>query len=319
MKVAVAGASGKLGQEVISLLLKKNVHTIAILRAGSKANMPKGAIMRFADYGNSASLKEALHGATHIINLTGSVAAHLGLDKLRAANVQPTKMLLEAAPANLQDFIHISSIAVYGKNLEGECNESCPRNADNAYAKAKLEGERLALSYAGKFRVIILQPGIIYGPQFSEGFFEILRQLQKKKMRIIGSGKNFMPLVHVHDVAQAIFSCLSAKVQSGSTYLLVAQPQLTQKELMEMAAKELGVSPPRKSVNYSIANFLALFEESKARLFGGRAKLTSDMVEQIYCSRKFSCQKAKKELKWSPAVPFKTGIEQVVIEFKSSR
>ena len=317
MLVAVAGASGRLGQSFVKKLVANGYPVVALVRSKSSlGKIPKGAKHRFVDYGGSvAELRSTLEDVTHIVNITGSTSTHLSLDELRNANVEPTKKLLEAAPSSLQKFIHISSISVYGKKLDGLCDETCEKKADTAYARTKLESEKLVLSHAKNFDILILEPGMIFGPGFVEGFYPILRRIVQGKMKLIGDGTNYMPLVHVEDVSDAILRAIDSSVPSGSVYLIVTEPQLTQAQLVDMAASALGSKSPMSSENILLARFAIRLNESYSRLVGKKPSITSDMIEQLCSNRCFSSKKAAMELRWKSSVPFKMGIDQVVNQF----
>ena len=317
MKIAVAGASGRLGQSFVRKLVENNYDAVALLRSkSSMGKIPKGVSHRFVDYNsNTSDLKKTLEDISHIVNITGTSSTYLPESELEKANVGATKKLLEAAPSSLQKFIHISSVSVYGKHHDGIRDENSPKNADSAYAKTKLAGERVALSYKKNFSVIIIQPGMIYGPGFVGGFYPILRKILEGKMKLIGDGTNHIPLVHVDDVSNAILGALSAKVESGSTYLIVSEPQVTQTQLIDMAASSLGVSPPNEHADYNTMRILVGLKVFYDQLRGKKPSITMDMVDQLYCDRRFSSKKAAMELRFKPSISFKMGIEQVVNQF----
>ena len=108
MIIAVAGASGRLGRNLVEKLVAKGYKTISLLRSKSSL-IPKGAIQRFVSYesGDISDLKKTLEGVTHLINATGSPATYLSEKELELANVDTTKKLLEASPQSLKRFIHI--------------------------------------------------------------------------------------------------------------------------------------------------------------------------------------------------------------------
>ncbi|MFH1307213.1 MAG: NAD-dependent epimerase/dehydratase family protein [Candidatus Micrarchaeota archaeon] len=316
MKIAVAGASGRLGRKFVQYCKKKKIPAIALVRSKNSLRfLPKKADCKLTDYSNPGNLKKSLEGITHIVNITGATDTTIPKKEMYNANMLATKRILDAAPPSLEKFIHISSIAVYGKNINGIADENYPKNPKDAYGKSKFEGEKLALLFKDKFNVIVLQPGIIYGKEFREGFYPILRNIKNKEMRIIGNGKNYVPLVHVDDIVNAIAKSVSAKINSGSTYILVATPSLTQLQLVETAAQMLGVDIPKKHISPMAAKFAIYAKMLWAKVSKKKHSLTGEMIDQLACNRLFSPEKAKKELGWKSTIPFKIGIEKVVMQF----
>jgi len=322
MLIAVAGASSRLGIRLLSKLSKAGYKTVALLRSEKSLDkIPKDVFCKFVDYEleDCSQLRNDLQGVTHIINITGSSSTSIGEKNLFLANVEPTKKLLESAPNSLERFIHISSICVYGKKFEGIANEEYPKVADNIYSKTKIEAENSVLSFSKNFCTIILQPAMIYGPNFHAGFYPVLKKLLENKMQIIGNGDNYIPLIHCDDVCDAIIKSLDAKVESGSCFILSCNPALTQNELIEIASKALGVNSLPSHTNYNTIKSLIRLNSFFKSLLGKSSSINSDMIDQLYYNRQFCTKKAENELGFEPKVAFKTGIENVVSEFMSHK
>jgi nucleoside-diphosphate-sugar epimerase len=317
MLVAVAGASGKVGRRLIAFLHQRHMRVVALVRSRSSASaLPKGTLIRLVDLQTGYGLPESLRDVTHLVNLTGKVDVSASERELYEANVVPTSHLLTNAPPKLRRFVHVSSIAVYGKKLRPPIDENSPRAADGPYARTKLEGERQALRHATHLPVVILQPGIIYGPTFEAGFYAMLRQLQKGTARLIGTGTNRLPLVHVDDVVQGIYGALSADVPSGSVFLLTPSESITQAQAFSAAAKLLGVKPPTRHVSPAVAKLAARAHLFVRRLQGQSPSITPEMINQLSSDRFFDSSRARKQLHWRPSISFKTGLKQVLSEYK---
>ncbi len=320
MLVAVAGASGRLGLHVLRKLKARRWRCVALVRSRSAAQkLPKGALFRLVDYSDVDALARTLADATHIVNCTGLPDPSASMHDLMAANVLPTRSLLLAAPPNLQRFVHISSISVYGWNPKGGANEFSPRCPDTPYAQSKLAAEKLVLEQAHNRHVVVLQPGMIYGHDFHDGFWPALRMIERGRMKMLGSGKNRLPLVHVDDVAEGIICALHAPVHSGSVFLLVSPEEITQEKAIMSAAQELGVIAPSKRVPLHLAKLLS-HGHSLVRSWQGRSStLTPELLLQMSSDRFFDCSRARALLHWRVSVPFKIGLRQVVTQFESSQ
>ncbi|VVB57689.1 GDP-L-fucose synthase [uncultured archaeon] len=319
MKIVVAGASGRLGRQVCAALMARKAPVLALVRtkeAGLK--LPPKTKFRAVDYSDLESLRSALEGATHVINCTGLIDEEAGEQALYEANVLATRHLLQACPENLGRFVHLSSISVYGPPQEGQMlNEFSPRNPSGAYGKSKLAAEREVLEWAHRLPVVVLQPGMIYGPEFREGFWPMLRQLKKGNARLIGEGDNIIPLVHIQDVVNGILRALVSRVPSGSVFLLVSDERVSQKQAMERAAKMLGKPGPEEKMGVGLAYGLAAAYGLLAKVQGRKPSLTPAMMLQLSASRVFDTHRARKFLLWRPAISFKEGLSQVIRKFKT--
>ncbi len=318
--VAVAGASGRLGLHVLRKLRSHRWRCVALVRSRAAAQkLPKGINWRLVDYSDVDALALTLADVTHIVNCTGRPDQNSSLHEMMAANVLPTRALLIASPAALQKFVHISSISVYGWNPKSGADEFSPRRPDTPYAHSKLEAEKLVLAQAHKRPVVVLQPGMIFGTDFHEGFWPALRMIMQGQMRILGSGKNRLPLVHVDDVARGIICALRAPVISGSVFLLVGPEQITQEKAISSAAVELGVMAPQSHLSLHLANLMSHSHSFVRSLQGRQSSLSPEMVRQMSSDRFFDCSRARTLLHWRPSVPFKIGLRQVVSQFESSQ
>jgi dihydroflavonol-4-reductase len=120
--------------------------------------------------------------------------------------------------------------------------------------------------------------------------------------------------VNVDDVASAIVAALE---KGMGTYVLAGEP-LTQKEAFDIAAKELGVEPPKKKVPLPLALLAARIASVVARMRGKKPLMTTEHVGVLGYDRIFDCAKARRELGFSPR-PLAQGIIEMAAEYKKSR
>jgi len=118
--------------------------------------------------------------------------------------------------------------------------------------------------------------GWVYGPG---GWFETLaRGIRNGTMRIIGEGSNYMSFIHVDDLAQA-YGKMAETLPFGERYCIVDGNPVTQREMANFIAKEIGGRTP-KSVEM----------ESYARLAGDLA------AESMSCSTRVLGERTRRIL-----------------------
>jgi nucleoside-diphosphate-sugar epimerase len=298
-KVYVTGASGRLGRAVMARL----PDAIALVRE------PSGMKNEIVTDFSTDQLKGIFTGAKAVIHLAGSVDT---TDKkaLHDSNVNLTWRIVDALPKGCK-IIFASSISVYGKRLASmPANEGTEAHPDSDYAKSKYEAEKVLTKHPDH---VILRIGTIYGPQFDD-YAKVLSMIKKGKMKIIGKGTNRIPFVHVDDVAAAV----AAAVDRGKgTYVLAGEP-LSQKDIYFIAAQELGVEPPKKSVPLALAMFMAAAREAVYRMIRkNKPGITTEHVSILGYDRAFDCSRAKSDLGFSPR-PLADGIRQVIADIKTS-
>lgn len=297
-KVYITGATGRLGSAVLA-----RVDAVPLVR--KRSGLKNEVVTDFSP----ADLRRILADASCVIHLAGSVDT-LDTHGLHEANVELTRRIVEALPPHCR-IVFSSSVSVYGKRLaQIPANEKTRPNPDSAYAKSKYDAE---FQVAARSRHVILRISTIYGPQFAD-YGKVLSMIEKGKMRILGSGKNRIPFVHVDDVASAIANAVK---EGNGTYVLAGDP-LSQKEIYYIAARELGVHPPKGSVPLALALALAAYSEFTWRRGGKKPALTTEHISVLGYDRAFDCTRARKELGFAPR-PLADGITEMVADYKRAK
>lgn len=290
--IYLTGATGRLGQEV----LKRLPNAIPLVRKSS--GLKNEVVASF----ETAELKMILKDADVIIHLAGSMN-FLDPKELWAANVDLTKSIVDALQPETK-VIFASSISVYGKLIKiVPANEDSPTNPDSPYAKSKLEAEEILKKHGN---CVILRIATIYGKGYDD-YYEILRQIKKGSMHVIGHGQNRVPFVHVGDVADAVKNAVKAE---KGIYLLSGEA-VKQEDILKMSAELLGVPAPTQHAPLDMALMYAGFEENKALLMKQEPKITTEHILILASDRVFDCAKARKMLGFKPR-SLEAGIKEIV-------
>lgn len=297
-KVYLTGASGRLGQIVL-----QKTGAVPVVRRQS--GLENEIVSDFSE----EELSRIFADADAIIHLAGS-RDFLDIEKAKRGNVELTEKVVSAAPEKAR-IIFSSSISVYGKKMSGiPADESTSVHPDTAYAKTKLEAEGIV---SGHKNHVILRIGPVYGEGFEE-YFKVLRMIEKGKMKIIGKGDNRIPFVHAEDVAEAIASALD---RGSGTYVLVGEC-LSQEEIFSVAADALGVERPKGHVSAFLAKVFSHYQLFKKEHFGGEALFIPEDVAVLSSDRAFNCNRARRELGFSPRALDK-GIAEMVRSYRDKR
>ena len=293
--IYITGATGRLGKEVLKLLN----NAVPLVRKPSGLENEK-----VTDFSHE-ELKKVLKNADVIIHLAGSMKFS-DKKELRASNVEVTKNIVDSLPKKAR-IVFASSISVYGKNPKNPVNENTPSKPDSEYARSKLEAEKLVSKHDNH---VILRIGTMYGMGYGE-YFRILKLINQGKMAIIGNGKNRVSFVHVEDVAQTVKNSIKAK----TGVYVIAGDSFPQKEIYEIAAKELKAEKPKRRIPTIIAHLLTWIYEKEASFRGKKLAMTTEHIKILSSDRVFDCSKAKKELKFKPR-DISDGIRSMVSKTK---
>ncbi len=294
-KVFLTGGSGRLGRTVLEM-----VDAVPLVR---KPSGLRGEVV--TDF-SEGQLRAILRDAKAVIHLAGSVETYDPKD-LREANVALTRRIVSSVPRGCR-MVFASSISVYGKRLAHiPANEGTPPAPDSEYARTKREAERLVQSLPNH---VILRVGTLYGPRFKD-YFMIFRKLEKGGMRLIGSGSNRLPFVHVEDAAR-IFRL--AITRGNGIYVIAGEP-LRQEQVYRIAAGELGCEPPKAAVPLWLAAASARLGEIWFRILRKRPSMSVEHVSILGYDRAFDCKRARRELGFAPR-PLAQGIREMVRAYR---
>ncbi|MBU0532429.1 NAD-dependent epimerase/dehydratase family protein [Candidatus Micrarchaeota archaeon] len=294
-KIYITGARGRLGRIVLG-----EIKAIPIVR--KETGLENEIVSDFS----LENLKQILSDADVVIHLAGS-RDFLDKKKSWEGNVELTRRIVEAMPKTAK-IIFSSSVSVYGKKLaEIPANEGTPVNPDTAYAKTKLEAEKIVSVHPNH---VILRIGPVYGPGFAE-YFKVLHMISKGKMAVIGKGNNHIPFVHVADVARAIKNAIE---KGCGIYVLVGEC-LSQNDIYAIAAGKMKVKPPQKHMPVLLAKIFAHLELRRTTHFGGKALFIPEDIAVLSSDRIFNCNKARRELGFSPR-PLEEGLAEMIKKYK---
>lgn len=318
----VTGASGRLGNYLVRALLERGERVRVLQRkSGKQADFPKGVEVVYGDLLDRQSLEKAAEDVDYVYHLAALVNPSARFEDLLDVNYRGTRNLLEACRSkafHLRRFVFVSSISVYGKELaEIPANEETATNPTDNYGKSKMLAEQAVEQYVEKIPFVILRPAVIYGTGFDEAYLPILAALEKRKMSVVGSGKNAIPLIHATDVVRAMLLASRAEKAIGNKYVIATGERLMQSQIFEIACHHLGVRSPGSCTPIWMARLKLRLANLFSALAGKRPKMTEDYIDILASNRIFKIDKAREELGFEPKVRLEDGIAEMVEYYRS--
>ena len=319
MTVLVTGAAGFLGGHVIDALLEQGHRPRALIHPRDEAGRLEatGVDVRRGDVGAAGSLSAALKGVEVVVHCAARTGPWGRERDYMQTNVRALELLVEAAyAAGVQRIVHVSSITVHGNDVHGWADEQAPFCEEpNPYSRSKVAGERLLERMIGLGApVTIVRPGWIYGPRDLASTARIVRMLETKRMLVIGSGDNHLPLIYVRDVANGALLAARAPGTIGRAYLLVNDEAVTQQEFLTALARELDVPPPTRRIPYELVLCAGAISESLGRF--ARARRPPPVMryglQLLGGENRFAISRARAELGFSPSVSLREGVRRTV-------
>jgi nucleoside-diphosphate-sugar epimerase len=320
MTVLVTGAAGFLGSHVATLLGTSGARPRAFIRPDEDGRplTRAGAGVRTGDIGDRSAIAAALTGVEGVIHCAARTGPWGPAFEYERTNVRDLESLVRAAmAAGVRRFVHVSSITVHGNNVRGEADENSPlRTEPNPYSRTKVAGERVLQRMIRDegAPVTIVRPGWIYGPRDTSSFARIATMIGQRRMIMVGSGQNHLPLIHVRDVAEGLVLACAAGQAAGRTYLLVNDQRVTQRDFLAAIAAELDVPVPTRRIPYGAAMVLGGTAEHLARL--ARLRQAPPVMryglQLLGGDNRFSITRARRELGFAPRMELAEGIRDSI-------
>jgi nucleoside-diphosphate-sugar epimerase len=317
--VFVTGGSGFVGRRIVRTL-RAFGYPVRMLARRTPPALDSSVQVVLGDLARPQSFSAALAGASTVI--------HAALTDDLSHDLEATSKLHKlSAEAGVRQFLHLSTISVYGNQVDGIISEeTAPIPSTDAYSSTKLKIEGALRIPPACREVAILRLGCVYGPGggwWTEG---LLSMMARGKLILVNGGAGYANLIHVEDVASIIllllersnpafeiYNVTDGAPVSWSRYLAAiekisgqtATVSMSVPEAREHARKWLRPSLPRR-VFRKLAGAPLIFP------------LDDRAIEGFASRAIYSSEKASRVLGFRPAYDFESGMESVRAERDSS-
>ena len=315
----MTGGTGFIGSRVVKRLRDRGDEVVALVRTPSKAAelVDAGVTLVEGDLSSSDAIKQGVEGCDAVFHI-GAVYK-VGIPKKERppmwdANVTGTERILDAAEqSGVRKIVYVSTGNVFGDTGGEVVDETYERNLDDGflsyydetkYRSHELVEERIAIGAP----IVIVQPGVVYGPGDHSEVGNLIDQLRtgKLKMRMFPkAGYNF---VFVEDVADGIILAYD-KGKVGESYLLGGQVA-TMDDLYDAVAEALGKKAPKMALPVAMAKASAPLGPVIGPLMGFPPNMR-ELVKTSDVTITFRDDKARRELGYDGR-PLSAGIPETV-------
>jgi len=304
--VAVTGASGHLGANLVRALLAEGRRVRVLIRESSQGVEGLHVEVVRADVLDRGSLERALAGATTVYHLAARLSAGWdSADKVHQVNVIGTQNVIEAClAARARRMIHFSSIqALSARPGQETIDEDSPlvrpgERGRGAYDVAKAEAEHSVLA-ARDLDSVIVNPTAVIGPwDFPPSpMGEILLALARGTLPALISGARH-DFVDARDVVAGALAA-ERRGRRGQRYVLSGTP-LSLVDLARRWSQVTGRPAPRFVAPMWLARLAAPIAPSWAHVRHRRPLFTSESLRILRAGHLVSRRKAESELSYQP-------------------
>lgn len=309
MRVAVTGATGHVGSNLVRSLVERGDQVRVLIReradalAGLEVERVRGAV------GDAEALQRLFAGVEVVyhlaatISISGDPHGHV-----RATNVDGTRRVATAAlAAGVRRMVHCSSVHAFDLYVPGtgemKVDETWPRVPDEApyfaYDRSKAAGERaLREVMALGLEAVIVHPSGIVGP-FDFGPSRMGRVLlglyHRSLPSLIDGGFDF---VDVRDVTGGLLAAAERGVP-GANYILGGH-HLKVAALARLAQQVTGVRAPRLAAPIWALRLGVPAVEAVGRVLGKEPLYTRESIAVLETRARFNTGRAARELGYAP-------------------
>ncbi|AXG72774.1 TIGR01777 family protein [Flavobacterium arcticum] len=244
MRVLITGATGLVGTELVSLLLKNDIHINYLTTSKSKIQSKQEYQGYYWNPASGVIDDNCINDVDAIIHLAGASVAKRWTKAYRQeiveSRVLSTKILydlLKKKENTVTHFIAASAIGIYPDSLDKVYSES-DTEVDNSFLGRVVEKWEQAVGEITTLgiKVAKMRTGIVLSGK-GGALIEMARPVKYGLGAALGSGKQMQSWIHIHDLVNMYMLVLEKEL--NGVYNAVAPYPVTNNELMKTIARVL--------------------------------------------------------------------------------
>jgi nucleoside-diphosphate-sugar epimerase len=319
MRVLVTGAGGFIGSMLAKRLVANGHEVRCLVHRARERLLQLNATLVQGDVVIPETLKPAMEGVDIVFHLAARASDWGSRELFMHINAGGTQQVLDAAiAAGVKRFVLLSSLAVHRFIGYVDADETAPADQDRyPYGASKVAAERavIAARDAGRIATTIVRPGlVIHGPEDTTSFIYMAPLLKKGSWIHVGGGKPLMCYSYVENLADGLILAGTLAQGANETFVITDDLRMTWTAYISTLMKVFQVKEKSFSIPVPIARAAGITTEMLFRLIRARnpPAITDYRTALVSRDFHFSCEKAKRVLKYSPRVPFEEGLRRTV-------
>ena len=246
MRVLVTGATGFIGRALVPRLQRDGHSVVVWARSDARAIALLGADIDVVSVAaGQEALVTALSSCDAVVNLAGAPLLGARWTEtrraiLRASRIEVTGHLvaaIEAASPRPRVLVSSSAVGYYGDRGDEVLTESSPARHD-FLARLCIDWEGSAqMACSSGVRVVLLRTGVVIG-RAGGALAQMLPPFRMGGGGPIGSGRQYFPWIHLHDLVNLIVTTIEDDRYSGPVNG-VAPEQATSRDFAQALGRAL--------------------------------------------------------------------------------
>lgn len=234
MSIVIFGGTGYLGIPLVKSLQKQ--YDLKIMTHKTDVNL---SVKQFSgDLLKIESFENILNENDIVINLVGQITSDYS--KLVSSNIDGGLNLLNACiKKKIKKIILISSINVYGENLDRSSLETDSLKPETNYGHVKMLTELMYKHFSERYKIdiTVLRLANLYGDNKKEGFVsKLLNSINspKEKLKPHNFGNQQLDVLYISDAVQGIILALKTNLNGFNIINISLGMKYSIKEMIEM-------------------------------------------------------------------------------------
>ena len=319
MRILVTGATGFIGQHVVTALLHQGYKVRALGRntARCAALSAAGADVVRADLREREAVINACADCDAVLHI-GAYSAPWGQrDDFVAINVGGTASVIAGCRIQrVPRLVYVSSPSVIFTGRDHVLlteDAPYPRHFASVYSQTKKWGEDLVReAQADGLETVILRPKAVFGPGDTSLLPRLIAAAQASRLPQIGDGTNQVDLTYVENVVHGSLLALHAKKAVGGVYTITNNEHPRLWDVITYVLAQLGLPNQLRAVPLPVAQIAAGLMELRAAVTGQEPLLTRYSVAILARTQTYDISAAQRDLEYQPSVSLAIGIERTL-------
>ena len=333
----VTGGTGFLGRRLVECLLDQGRRVTVLARRPAPDLAARGVQFVNCDLADTNGVRAACRDAATVFHLAARVGVWGPYQPFYRANVRGTRAIVDGCRVHgVRRLIYTSTLSVVynGRDIAG-ADESLPLTvacpAAYPLTKAIAEREVLAANSAA-LRTIALRPHLIFGAGDPHLVPRVMDHARAGRLRIVGSGRNRVDLVHVQNVVDAhLMAELALSTPphpdpqsqespsaAGRAYFITNGEPVVLWEWINDLLRALGVPSVTRRLSLGIARALGAAAEALWRVMPlrGEPPLTRFIAHELASDHWVNISAARRDLGYTPRVTMAEGTAELLASLK---
>ena len=326
MRALVTGGTGFLGRRLVERLLAEGRRVTVLARTPAPDLEARGVRFIRASVEDAAAVASACAEAETVFHVAAMVGVWGRWNDFFRINVIGTRSVIAGCRRHgVPRLVYTStpSVIYNGRDLAG-VDESMPltTRCPSPYplTKAIAEQEVLDANRDG-LRTVALRPHLIWGAGDPHLVPRLLASARSGRLRIVGSGRNRVDLVHIENAVDAHLCAERAPgAADGRAYFITNGEPVLLWEWINRLLVALGEEPVTRRISLPAARALGAACEAAWRLLRrpGEPPLTRFVATELAKDHWFDLGAARRDLGYAPRVSMAEGTADLIARTTSA-